>query len=498
MYYWPQADALSINIETAGDRNNQYPSIYRHLSDYGGVSAPSPWRHIGEMHHKAECVVWQTTPNTPIAGVRSSIERRVFDLYDSILCEPRRVDLWSLPQSRIFSLTHDLTAPSIAQGSQDRELYSSTSPARDWDYDDTTMTLAFSAGANTETPAMWLSAFGWDLYGQDTDWELTPSHIGMVSHTIQLVHNGQRPHLAARYSMSQDRSTQKNRLIYELGPGANNAPGVYANAPDITRTNEGLYRQAFAKGDAAEQTQRSSIEYAGFRSDRAEVFVSSIRLGEKDLYFHAEEDYTTKKNTDQRLVTPWVSIADMEDAALSVVTTGETERYDVDIERRSDGTRLPLNVLATNLGRAPRRQAWKLGADPTERYHFVIESRDRRAAPTVDIELVDNVAALLRSTENAITVLDLRAMRAVTATNVLRIFPQPATDKLTVVMPADSGAARARRMQLSTLLGEVIMEFDVGTAPVVDIDVSAIPTGTYVLTLVESNTTMRTIVRIAR
>jgi hypothetical protein len=395
-------------------------------------------------------------------------------------------------------VTHDLTAPSIAQGSQDRELYSSTSPARDWDYDDTTMTLAFSAGANTATPRMWLSAFGWDLYGQNTDWELTPSHIGMVSNTIQLTDNGQRPHLAARYSMSQDRSTQKNRLIYELGLGANNAPGVYTNAPGITRTNEGLYRQALYKGDATVQTQRSSIEYAGFRSDRAEVFVSSIRLGEKDLYFRAEEDYTTKKNTDQRLVTPWVSIADMEDAALSVVTTGETERYDVDIERQSDGTRLPLNVLATNLGRAPRRQAWKLGADPAERYRFVIDSRDRRAAPTVDIEVIDNTEALLRSAEHAITVLDLRTMRAVTATNDLRVFPQPATDKLTVVMPTGTGAANARRMRLNTLLGEVIMEFDIGAAPVVDIDVSAIPTGTYVLTLIESKATMRTTVRIAR
>jgi hypothetical protein len=502
--YEAGADAIILNTMVAEGHTVQHPSIYRHLSDFGTVVPPSPWVHTGEMSHKAERVVWQSARAGMFAPTPSSIERRVFDVYDRWYLAAPQVTFWTLPQSRIFSMTDDLTAPSIAQGSQDRELYSNTPPVRNWDYDDTTMTLAFSAGAHTATPRMWLSAFGWDLYGQNTDWQLTPSHIGLVSHTIQLFNYGRRPHLSARYSISQDRSTQKNRLIYEDTFGLDNPPGDYTPAPAITRTNEGLYRQALYKGDASEQTQRQSIEYAGFRSDRAEVFVSSVRLGEKDLYFHAEEDYTKKKNTDQRLVTPWVSIADMEDAALSVVTTGETERYDVDIERQSDGTRLPLNVLATNLGRAPRRQAWKLGADPTERYRFVIESRDRRAAPTVDIELVENTAPLLRSTENAITVLDLRTMRAVTATNDLRVFPQPATDKLTVVMPADSGATHARRMQVSSLLGEVISEHHVGTAPVVDIDVSTIPTGTYVLTLIEPKptmrtmTTMRTMVRIAR
>jgi hypothetical protein len=42
------------------------------------------------------------------------------------------------------------------------------------------------------------------------------------------------------------------------------------------------------------------------------------------------------------------------------------------------------------------------------------------------------------------------------------------------------------------------MEFDVGAAPVVDIDVSTVPTGTYVLTLIEPKSTIRTTVRIAR
>ena len=146
----------------------------------------------------------------------------------------------------------------------------------------------------------------------------------------------------------------------------------------------------------------------------------------------------------------------------------------------------------------------------------MIESKDRRAAATVDIELISNTAPLLRSTEHAITVLDLRTMRAISATDELRVFPQPAGERVTIVrgQRAEDGEQRTVNgeqrtennttrttgytISISTLVGECVLQQHIGTAPVVDIDVSGLVPGTYVVSCIGVNDVTRTLLRITR
>jgi hypothetical protein len=162
------------------------------------------------------------------------------------------------------------------------------------------------------------------------------------------------------------------------------------------------------------------------------------------------------------------------------------------VERRSDGLRLNANAVARNQNNKVNRRAHTLLTDPDDSYRFILIPSDDRSWPVEDLEIAHE-RSLRFAKPGGRSILDLRSMQQRSASGELSVHPNPAGDRLHVVVNMNTGATvndEARSHQPSTIVrlmaldGRIVIERRCFLTDVLQLDLNGLAAGVYVLSAI--------------
>ena len=493
---------LSCDTSLTGSLN-MHPTIYRHLSEFDDstMTTLNPLLNVGYVNHKADRIMWENQPpeseTTPMSpGSTANPIRLAYRSVDVTDRPPAAglPNIWSSPIGFIERRWTNLTSPELIQGEQKTVLF--TDPmsdpehaAQSWRYGDTTLLASFVQNGPDVRSTVTHMAFFDDLF-----WNVPPGGVALMLPEVRAteLYQGMNPHVSARPSVQHMPGLTMNRRLFESGSAAGLAPG-YALAPPIGYTARGFFKQ-----DA--KNSRVDRIFNGYRSDNMEATIGDIRVNGKRIDLVPETlSLRFGKLLPTRYITNWFSLADM--AELTVHTRAEgTSNADAEvfIERRSDGERLALPVLAAAgvvLGQLPdrtRRSVWEVLGEVDEQYRIVMAPIDVEVMPVQDIELAASDATLARAGSlSSQGMLDLTTMKAfhgnLTTLIGLEASPSITTGQVTVMISGMDPNRNDDAIEVLDLTGRILTSValpkSTATVRSTVMNLSDLPSGCYHLRL---------------
>ncbi len=491
---------LSCEQQLVGTRN-MHPTIYRHLSEFDDntLTPVNPLFNIGYVNHKAERIMWENQQTYPAAAPGPGFPIRL--AYRSVDVTDRSPaaglpSIWSSSIGFIERSMADLVAPELIQGEQKTELWvdplsAPDRSARSWRYDDTTLLASFVQKGSGIGSAVTHMTFFDDLF-----WNVPPGGI-----TTQITENevratqlyqGINPHVSARPSVQHMPGLTMNRRIFESGTAIFPQPG-YNQAPMIGYTARGFFKES------ADDEKVDRI-FNGYRSNDMEATIGDIRLDGMPIGLVPENvSMRFGRLLPTRYVTDWFELGDQTE--LTVHTRAEGDSYadaEAFIERRSDGQRLTLPVLAAagavagQISERTHRYSWEVLGDEYEEYRIVMAPIDLEVLPVQDIELAASNATLARAgVLPARGVLDLKAMTAfhdsIPSRLALQAVPSITTGSVTVVISGIQRMQSDDAIDVVDLMGRTLitvpLPYTRATVQTQLVDISGLPAGYYHLRL---------------
>ncbi len=474
----------TINNAQSINAIHRYPALYRHLSDWNTRDLVR-LDTLRLVNHKAERVVWETRTEDFEHNLGPwVVGRRVFDIADWSAHALRVDTIWSQSANYIFSDELNLRGPDIAQGEQVGDLTSDPPVQQNWfDYDDSTLVIEFWSESMVDDPLpkIWSLTSGYlNFYGQDQDHD----HADLVADgRLRPVSGvGRYPHLAARYSMLANPGWQRNRRIYNNPGGV--WTGSYADAPGLATSSQYFYKEGL------EGPKVHGFVYRGIRGPAGAALLGPVWVESLQRWVNATEANAPRKSERGTIATPWLTFDAVDDIAVMTKAWSEDDMVgELFIERRSDGMRVSANAVARNQNNKVNRRAHTLLADPDDSYRFILVPTNDQTWPVEDVEIAYE-RSMRFAKHGERNILDLRSMQQRLASGELCVYPNPAGDRLNVVVNlcCDSsesddtkGPERDVVVHLSTIDGSIVVTTSCYSTDVLQLDLKGLTAGVYLL-----------------
>lgn len=473
-----EGPAPTIDSTMAFNAIHRYPALYRHLSDWNTRQSVR-LDTLRLVNHKAERAVWETRTEDFEHNLGPwVVGRRVFDMEDWSIHGLRVDALWSQSANYIFSDDFNLRGPDIAQGEQVGDLSSDPPVQQNWnDYDDSTLVIEFWSETMDDDPLpkIWSLTGGYlNFYGQDQDHD----HADLVAdgRLRPVSGNGRYPHLAARYSMLANPGWQRNRRIYNRPGGSWTVD--YDDAPGLATSSQYFYKEGL------DGPKVHGFVYRGVRGPEGAALLGPVWVESLQRWVSATEADAPPKSERGTVATPWLTLDAVDDIAVMTKAWSDDDMVgELFIERKSDGRRFNVYAVARNQHNKVARRGHTLLSDPEDRYRFVLEPDGDNVWPAEDLEVATE-RSLQFAKGGHRSILDLRTMEHHVAENALSVYPNPAQDRLTVVvdlaLDTSNDIAVARLLSMS---GEVVFERRCNTIDILHINLSHLASGVYQLTV---------------
>jgi hypothetical protein len=192
---------------------------------------------------------------------------------------------------------------------------------------------------------------------------------------------------------------------------------------------------------------------------------------------------TDQQGRVQHLATEWTSLPSVVDVRLATRALSDDEALGtVQIERRSDGEKLDLSMVASNQNGAARSEKLTLLASSEDQYRFVLTPTGTWMYEACDIGLEMPDALSIRKELRSTRLVDLRTMTgAVTdANNTLVVYPNPASSQITIVI---SGVV-AGTLTVSDALGKVVWSSSASASDIIALETDQWTQGLYTVALI--------------
>ncbi|MBK7186662.1 MAG: hypothetical protein IPH85_12225 [Ignavibacteria bacterium] len=412
------AKIAQVNVLDGQEDIASRPTIYRNQSEYNdaALSPLSGLYNFGYANHKADRIVWQFK-NNPQGGAPggqpSELRYRAIDYTDRCNQSARSTHLFASGEGSIFKENVPLGQPEILQGNFSQGINNTWSAdpwhtPLSWEFDDTTAILLFSELIPENK--IWQISFGWNLFESPNQYEVSSSALETVSdvrrlHTI----GGLQPHGTARNSVISSKSLQLNRMFFERYSSAGNRVN-YVRAPWISRTAEGFFKHTKDK-----QRNRTSKFYYGFRGDGGH---GSVAIGGDDaipMHVVVDDSPTAARKGQKKYVSDWLELSSTGTIVIDAVSELEsTEDIVVTIERKSDGLKLPFNVMSNKIAgsgtfKKTERREWQFIAEPGEEFRYNISTVKDGFSEVLDVEL-EPATVFTKSLKEPLPIVDLQQM----------------------------------------------------------------------------------------
>jgi hypothetical protein len=198
----------------------------------------------------------------------------------------------------------------------------------------------------------------------------------------------------------------------------------------------------------------------------------------------ATEADAPPKSVRGTVATPWLTLDAVDDVAVMTKAWSDDDMVgELYVERRSDGLRLNANAVARNQNNKVNRRAHTLLTDPDDSYRFILIPSDDRSWPVEDLEIAHE-RSLRFAKPGGRSILDLRSMQQRSASGELSVYPNPAADRLTIVVNLqDVDSQRNSIVRLTTMDGRLVLEHSCLITDVLHLDVNSVAAGIYVLSV---------------
>ncbi|MBK9249011.1 MAG: T9SS type A sorting domain-containing protein [Ignavibacteria bacterium] len=463
-------DALGTIAQISPEMNPWYgnhylPSVYRELVDTFSSSAPQQ----RDMH--ADIIGWHAHDEN--SSYNNPVYRRMLGIFDSSGIPDR---WWSDGLARIMNTNGSLENVSLSQGDADIQQMSDSLIGN---FSGRSVVMTFTETTMNYIPMVPL--YNTKLWQAQSGLVLAPSFqdlsdLETASEAFVIDPKGKTGQTAALPSVRSITDWRKNRRVYE-GELVNNLPRIKESAQYFMKTSGKVETNVFT----------------GFWDGASKYLLSNPMLNGRNLNLeHVKRlrgergKYGGRHGFTDTLETNWFIVGDEANLMLKSIgkNAGLVSAY---VERRSDGERFAVQLRTSDDTTALWTRIPLLRGGVEEYRFFMVKNTQRNGEEVYTIPnygeeiILGGLKTQVSANKGNDDIQTIDLGRDAGAEVSIRIYPNPAQDKVSVVVLGNNPKVEWH-IKVMNVLGNIKNEYDEKSSSLLEIDTEEFPSGIYFIT----------------